>query len=116
MRAACFTILPFVFEKGKIHIFRFSKLPSFSGGNNLAVVWSISSMVLLFSYTSTLLASLVVVEFEEPIDDMKQLLHHVKENNRGKVVFPRGSTLLKSLQESARPGTNFIRIVAISAL
>ena len=40
-----------------------------SGGSQLMVLWAMTGMVLTMAYTSNLLASLMAVKYEEPIDN-----------------------------------------------
>ncbi len=81
---------------------RFRHLPPNSGGSILVAVWSLSCSVLVFSYSSTLLASLVVEDYTRPIDSLEELLYNVRENGEQAFVV-NGSLLLESMRYSGRP-------------
>ncbi len=52
----------------------FSKIPWFSGGSTLILLWSLGGLVLSLSYSTSLLASLVAVNLEPPIDTFDSLV------------------------------------------
>ncbi len=46
----------------------FSLTPRVSAGSQLVLLWSLTAMVVELAYTGNLLACLVAVEYEPPID------------------------------------------------